>query len=498
MPDDPHSRSPQFDSSWTPPPRSPWPFRLVILGLVAAAVASLFTPFGQRAGRAAARRLFPPEQAGAPKVIIREKVVEKIVEVPVTVPPPALPSGPSLTPRGGDLTTLFSGVGLKTTFSPSAGDTATEERASEAAYVVEMNLKLRIPKPASTLEQLRPLNPGLPTLLPGLRDLVARAKVSGFFHYLYDLKAKSVVANLKRLDRLPTRHNFYDLDALLECEDAGTKQKVLFMQADMDVVSDGSDGDRMPSFDDYILKSSFFQPTTSYGWPKVTNKQNPVIPKLEEELREVQEKLKSPKLTREEKATLTARAEAIPRYTADLKLRSYLIGQEDPFIVIPMSLRNYKGRNAWAPSIGDYAVVIYGNLLLPAVVGDYGPTTKVGEASLRIARQIDPKASPYRRPVSDLKVTYLIFPDSADSPRKAPDYAAWRAKCLELLGRIGGMGEKAVLHEWEDRLRPPPPPPVPDPAVPAEAAPDPAAPSPPVPASTAPVEPPPAPDPAGP
>lgn len=497
MPDEPPSRSPYPESSWTPPRRPRWPFRLVVLGLIAAAIASLFTPTGQRVGRAVSRKLFPPDPAAGPRVIIRENIVEKRVEVPVPAPPPALPSGPSLSPRGGDLTTLFSGVGLKTTFLPSPGDTATEERASEGAYVVEMNLKLRIPKPATTLAQLRPLNPALPVLLPGLGALVERAKVSGFFHYLYDLKAKSVVANLKRLDRLPTRHNFYDLDALLECEHATTKQKVLFMQADMDVVSDGSDGDRMPSFDDYILKSSFFQPTTSYGWPKITNKPNPVIPKMEEELREVQEKLKAPKLTAAEKATLTSRAEEIPRYTADLKRRSYLIGQEDPFIVIPTSLRNYKGRNAWAPSIGDYAVVIHGHLLLPAIVGDYGPTTKVGEASLRIARQIDPKASPYRRPVSDLKVTYLIFPDSADTPRKAPDYAAWRAKCAGLLERIGGLGEAAVLHEWEDRLRPPPPSP-PVPPVPAalpgaaEAAISPVTPD--VPVST----PPPAPAPAGP
>ncbi len=361
--------------------------------------------------------------------------------------------------------------------------TGREERASESSYQIEMTLRLRVPKPATTLEQLKPLNPGLGTLLPELGPLIEKGKVSGFFHYLYDLKEKSVVANLRRLDRLPSRHNYYDLDAMLELEYAATKQKVLLMQADMDVVSDGSDGDRMPSFDDYILKSSHFQPTTSYGWAKLTDKQNPVIPKLEDELREVREKLKSPRLTKEEKPVLTARAEEIPRITGDLKRRSYLIGQEDPFIVIPSSLRSYKGRNAWAPSIGDYAVVIHGNLLLPAVVGDFGPTTKVGEASLRIARQIDATASPYKRPVSDLKVTYLIFPDSADAERKAPDYAAWRLRCQELLGKIGGLGSGAALHEWEDRLTPKPvPAPAdrgePDPSAPAPGAPSPAEPPP--------------------
>ena len=474
MPDDDIPRSSQPNPGWSPPRCSPWPARFVLLTLLAAGTASLFTPFGQRAGRAVSRRLFPPDGTARPRVVFKERIVEKIVEVPVPMAPPALPSGPSPGPRGGDLTTLFSGIGLKTSLIPSQGETATEERASDTSYVVEMVLKLRVPKPATTFNQLRPLNAGLGTLLPELDTLIGKGKVSGFFHYLYELKGKSVAANLKRLDRLPSRHNFYDLDAMLELEHPGTRQKMLLMQADMDVVCDGSDGDRMPAFDDYILKSSFFQPTTSYGWPKTTGKTNPVIPKLEEELNEAREKLKAPKLTKEEKAVLTARLEEIPRVTADLKRRSYLVGQEDPFIVIPSSLRSYKDRNAWAPSIGDYAIVIHGNLLLPAVVGDYGPTTKVGEASLRIARQIDPGASPYRRPVSDLKVTYLIFPDSADAERKAPDYAAWRSRCEELIGRMGGLGPGIVLHEWEDRLKPKTlPETVPDPAATPDPAPTP-------------------------
>lgn len=476
-------------SGWTPPPRSPWPLRLTVLGLLAASVAFLFTPPGQRIGKAVSRRIFPADKV-EPRIIIKEKIVEQRVEVPVPGPPPALPSGPSLSPRGGDLDTMFSGIGLKTSMIPSQGETATEERASDSAYVVEMSVKVRLPKPASTLEQIRPLNPGLATILPDLSRMIEKGKVSGFFHYLYDLKAKSITTNLKRLDRLPSRHNFYDLDALLELEHPTTKQKALFMQADMDVVSDGSDGDRMPSFDDYILKSSFFQPTTSYGWAKTTNKLNPVIPKIEEEWREAKEKVKNPKLTSVEKAALNERIEAIPKIVADLKRRSYLIGQEDPFIVIPSSLRSYKGRNTWAPGIGDYAVVIHGNLMMPAVVGDYGPTTKVGEASLRIARQINTSASPYKRPVSDLKVTYLIFPDSADEERKAPDYAAWKQKCEQLITRVGGLGAGFSLHEWEDRLtpKPPPPAPVPDNATPTAESPA-ASPVPPPAASPAPAGP---------
>ena len=480
MPDDDIHQTNHSAPGWTPPARSPWPARSLGLALAAAAFGFLFTPLGQRIGRGVSNRLFP-ERTAAPRSVVQEKIVERRVEVPVMVPPPALPSGPSLSPRGGDLTTLFSGIGLKTSLIPSQGDTATEERASNESYSIEMTLKVRIPKPATTMDQIRRQNPNLGNLLPELAALINQGKVSGFYHYLYDLKEKAILTNLKRLDKLPTRHNFYDLDTLLELEHQTTKQKVLLMQADMDVVSDGSDGDRMPSFDDYILKSTHFQPSTSYGWPKVTTKLNPVIPKLEDELREAREKLKTPRLTKEEKASLSARIEEIPRITGDLKKRSYLIGQEDPFIVIPSSLRSYKGRNAWTPGIGDYAVVIYGDLLLPAVVGDYGPTVKVGEASLRIGRQLNPQSNPYLRPVSDLKVTYLIFPDSADATRKAPDYVAWRARCQDLIGKIGGIGSGYSIFEWEDRLKP-------SPALPANPPPDasaPPAPSPPAPAGGA-------------
>jgi hypothetical protein len=58
-------------------------------------------------------------------------------------------------------------------------------------------------------------------------------------------------------------------------------------------------------------------------------------------------------------------------------------------------------------------------------------------------------------------VTYLVFPGTAESPKCAPDYAAWRSKCEGLLQEIGGLGEGAELHEWANLFPPPPAPPVP-------------------------------------
>jgi hypothetical protein len=252
-----------------------------------------------------------------------------------------------------------------------------------------------------------------------------------------------------------TRHNFYDLESVLELENTETKQKALLLQAEMDVVSDGSDGDRMGSFDDYIFKSQHFQPTTSYAWDKVTEKQNPVIPRLEDELKGIKEKIKAGP-GNAEKAALQDRAREIPRIISDLKRRSYLIAQEDPFIVIPQSFKTYRGKHAFTPDIGDYAVVIAGDKMMPAIVGDYGPGNKCGEASLRIAREVEPKAGPYNRAVSDLKVTYLIFPGSAEKKTAAPDYPAWHKQCGELLTKLGG--NPATLLQWKDRLKKDPPP----------------------------------------
>jgi hypothetical protein len=98
--------------------------------------------------------------------------------------------------------------------------------------------------------------------------------------------------------------------------------------------------------------------------------------------------------------------------------------------------------------VGDYAVVIHEGKIYPAIVGDGGPSFKAGEASLRLARAINPSANPYRRPVSDLKVTYLVFPNSRDAQRSAPNYPQWKQRCEQLLSEIGGVGPGFTLHDW--------------------------------------------------
>jgi hypothetical protein len=147
-----------------------------------------------------------------------------------------------------------------------------------------------------------------------------------------------------------------------------------------------------------------------------------------------------------------------------LKKFSFLIGATDPFIVVPGAFTH----GADSVKLGDYALVIFGNSIYPALVGDVGPNDKAGEASLRIAKEINTLSTPYNRPVSDLKVTYLIFPDTADKPFGPLDLEKLQARCEALVKEIGGAS--VPLHRWENIIPPSPTPsPVQSPLAPAPA-----------------------------
>ena len=139
-----------------------------------------------------------------------------------------------------------------------------------------------------------------------------------------------------------------------------------------------------------------------------------------------------------------------------LKKYSFLIGATDPYIVLPAGLGKADGGK-----IGDYALVIFGDRIFPAVVGDIGPSDKAGEASLRIAKEINAAATAYNRPVSDLKVTYLVFPGTADPPFGPPDLEKLQARTETLVKEIGGAS--VPLHHWENII-PPLPSPTPTPS----------------------------------
>src|SRR5207237_4319225 len=124
-----------------------------------------------------------------------------------------------------------------------------------------------------------------------------------------------------------------------------------------------------------------------------------------------------------------------------LKKFSFLIGATDPYIVLPSGLGRADGGK-----VGDYALVIFGDRIFLAVVGDIGPSDKAGEASLRIAKEINAAATAYNRPVSDLKVTYLVFPGTADPPFGPPDLEKLQARTDTIVYGIGGS--RGPLLHW--------------------------------------------------
>ena len=379
-----------------------------------------------------------------------EKVVEKIVEKIVEVKPP-MPSG-YVSWKKVDVAKLWSDIPVKTEVETVQGETAVKERERGESYQLEMKLKLTVPKPNQSAAELTAINSHLPAMLKDFDTLVGAGEVSPFYHYLYELKTTRIQQNITRIDEILSRHNLYDLETALQIKHPGTGRKLLFVQGDMDVVSDGSDGDRWPELNDYISMSQFYQPFTSYGWGKKTAVPNPLLSRWEAKLKEYEAEFAKPGLTSERNRFLRENIDTYKLQVSDLRSRSYLIAEADPFIVIPLSFLGRRGENEFGPAIGDYAVVVYGDKLFPAIAGDAGPSWKFGEASLRIARQLNEKASPYNRPVSDLTVTYLIFPGTADETKAPPDLAKWHQKCSTLLEEIGGIGAGYTLHQWEDLI----------------------------------------------
>jgi polyhydroxyalkanoate synthesis regulator phasin len=394
-----------------------------------------------------------------------------------TLPEVPEPPKPDFIEAGPEVEVRRSGIPFKLELNLEQGSLASHERTTPDSYTAAYTLNIRLPSPAKTLEDLQKSNPKLGTILPGLPEILKTGEVSKWYQTLYDNKTTRLKRDAAALTNLLNKHNLFDCETILNLKAPGGRRAML-LQADMDVVSDGSDGDRLATMPDEIVNSTHYQPFTSYGWPKKTKTPNPMVAGWERRLAEAEKEAAARDTPAKQKQVLKNRIETLKRGIADLKARSFLIAEYDPFIVIPVTMLAAKD-DPFTPNVGDYALVIYGEKILPAIVGDGGPTFKVGEASLRMARELNVRASPYSRPVSDLKVTYLVFPGSREERRGPPDYNAWRAKCESLVGEFGGLGEGYEIGTWTDLLAPPPvtpPAPVPQVAPPSTQSPAPNAP----------------------
>jgi hypothetical protein len=351
-----------------------------------------------------------------------------------------------------DVGRIFNGMQYKVTLETERGGTATVERGEPGSYSAELSVRVRVPKPHRDLEELKRLNADLPELLPSLPEMLETARVSPFFEEIYRRKIENLRSNLSRLDALISRHNFFDTETVLELQHPLTKRRALLVQADMDVDEDGSDSDRVPEVDG---SSVTFQPFTSYRWPKRTEIPNSFAHWRTAKVRQCEQELTSGGLPAARLQELRETLARLKSEISDLKKYSYLVGSKDPFIVLPGSMFG-RAEGGFVPSVGDYCVVAYGKTLYPAIVGDVGPKYKTGEGSLRLCKELNHRANSVNRPVSDLKVTYLVFPGTDEKPWGVPNLDRWRERCAKLLEELGGY--QGELFKWEDLTKPKLPP----------------------------------------
>lgn len=376
--------------------------------------------------------------------------------IPTPTPAPTPPPTPFVPNKKLETGRIFNGMQYKVTLETEVGTTATRDREVPENYAAELTVKVKVPKPYTNLEELKRLNAQLPELFPALPQLLERAKASPFFDDLYRLKCANLRANMNRLDNLLTRHNFYDCETILEIQHPETKRRALLIQADMDVDEDGSDPDRIPEVDSSSLT---FQPFTSYRWLKKSDRVNPFLAGRQARLDKAKADLAAPGIAPGRAKDLRATIEQVEQDIYSLTRYNFLVGSVDPFIVLPGSIVGKA--SPFSPATGDYCVVIFDKAIYPAVVGDVGPAYKMGEAALRIAKQINAQADPNNRATSDLKATYLVFPGTAEKPFTVPDLEKWRARCEKLIGELGGHAGE--LFAWQDLTKPPTPPTPPEP-----------------------------------
>jgi len=255
-----------------------WWLRAALFLLVCSAVIFVFTRNGKGVGQSNLEKevveSIPEKQP--------DSEVEKTPELEATPVPKRIPTIGIA--KDTDIRKTLKGFSLKYEANFEEGKRASQERVKQDSYVANFSLDVKVPKPATTAEELAEINPHLTKMLPGLKKLTENAKVSPYYNMLYEKKQARLKRDMLKLDKVLTSHNFYDCETMLEMKHPETGREVFLFQADMDVVTDGSDGDRLSIMPDKVVHSTYYQPTTSYSWQKKTDKPNPMIKGFQQRL----------------------------------------------------------------------------------------------------------------------------------------------------------------------------------------------------------------------
>lgn len=143
-------------------------------------------------------------------------------------------------------------------------------------------------------------------------------------------------------------------------------------------------------------------------------------------------------------------AAAAPAEEREIPLRDEL----DPFILLPATVQDKrsdekKGGADFRPLPGDFAAVVVGKRVFPAIVGGFVPRVETGEASVRLCRTVREKADADGSATSGLGVSYLVFPGTAEGGAGV-DYARLNVRVRELLAEIGGLGADVEFVELQE------------------------------------------------
>lgn len=430
---------------------------VAVVGILLGLALGLYVPAPWRA-RFGGVRSSADQRLGSPAPLFAPTPLPTPQPTPVPTP---LPAQLVIPPKQHDVIKMYNGLQVRTNFEAEPGRLASVERETAPDYALNLKLAIKVPAPGKSAAELAQSAPTLATLLPKLPALLETAAVSKFYYGIYQLKTDLLRQNLGHLDALLPRDIFYDTETILEIEDPQSKRKALLLQSDLDVDSDGSDPDRSLAID---TTDPTFAPLTSYKWLRRTTVPSPLQKPYEDRLARLLADAKIPL-----HKPNTAAIEATKNDLYQIEHYSSLIAREDPYIVLPGFMARQAG-HPYQPRLGDLAVVIADNRLFPAIFGDIGPSDQLGEASVRLAQAVDPRATPERSPVNDLKITYLVFPGTAETPFGPPDLDRLRQRCQQMINDIGGS--PAELYAWSNLLAPPPTPtppptPIPSPAPPA-------------------------------
>ena len=348
---------------------------------------------------------------------------------------------------------LIADIGGQNNFLSNQGKTPTYERETLESYSAHLDVDVHLPTAVASWGKMIQLQPNLGALLPELEAHFASASVSPFFHALNREKLFFIENSLLQFTSLPRPDKFFDCDTILEFQHEPSQTRFLFISGRFHLREESAALQLDPTQDPVVD----YNPLTTYRWPisqeKASNapQANATLETSKALLAALEKEYAIVGLPKERNRALEASIARRKAELAPLKTFAHLNTQKIPFIVLPQLFRQYP-ESPCSLKIGDLAVLIYRDTVLPVIfgdetVGDY----RVGKISSCIANVLsgyamEEKLENQAKTVQTFELSLLVFPGSAEAITGEPDLETLYENCSELLKKIGLHTEK--LCSW--------------------------------------------------